>query len=136
MDGEVPRITNRALQDSVDDVIMQVNRDNVLGVRKVLIEEAEGLDKAINDAVYAPASPPLPGRMGVPGHGVWVGRCSDDPISGPAQISFNRKIAAVIQPCRDYVDGLGIAGEQLGEVAKQYGYTEDEIQEHFRSFTR
>lgn len=136
MDGDVPRIANRVLQDSVDNVIMQVNQDNVLGVRKVLLEEAERLDEAINDAVYAPASPPLSGRMGEPGHGVWVGRCSDDPISGPAQISFNRKIAAAIEQCRDYVDGLGVAGEQLGVVAQQYGFTEDEIQAHPRSFSR
>lgn len=134
MDGDVPRIANPALQDSVDHMIMQVNRDTVLVARKVLIDEAEQLKKAINDVVYVPASPPLPGRMGTPGRGVWVGRCSDDPVSGPAQVSFNAKIAAVIKECRDYVDGLGLAGEQLGAVAKRYGYTEDEIQAHFRSF--
>lgn len=74
MHGEVSRIANAALQSSVDHVLLQVDRENVLGVRKVLIEEARRLDKEIKDVVDVPPSPQLPGRMGQPGNGVWVGR--------------------------------------------------------------
>lgn len=98
----------------MDDVLLQVNRENVLGIRRVFIEEARQLDKAINDVADVPPSRPLPGRMGQPGYGVWVGRCSDDPLSGPAQVAFNRKITGVIEQCRRYVDGLAMAGEQIG----------------------
>lgn len=136
MDGEVPQIANPALQSSVDHVLMQVNPENVLGVRKVLIEEAELLAKEIRKVANVPAPLPLPGRMGQPGYGVWVGRCSDDPVSGPAQISFNRKIAQAIEEAWKYVEDLGLAGEQLGAAARRYGYTENEIQSHFSSFKR
>lgn len=136
MEGDVPRIANPDLQASVDGVLLQVNPENVLGIRKVLIEEAVQLEQALKDATDAPPPPPLLGRQGQPGYGVWVGRCSDDPISGPAQVSFNRKIAEVVQNCRAYIDGLALAGEQVGAAAKLYGFTEDEIQSNFKSFSR
>ncbi|MDN5917844.1 MAG: hypothetical protein L0I76_22570 [Pseudonocardia sp.] len=136
MTGAVPRITNGHLQASVDDVIMRVDRDSVLGVRKVLLEEADELHQAMTDATLEVPPASMPGRMGTPGQGVWIGRCSDDPISGPAQISFNRKIAAAVEPCWQYIQDLRLAGEQLAEVAKQYGHTEQQIQDHFRSAGR
>lgn len=78
----------------------------------------------------------VPGRMGVPGQGVWVGRCSDDPISGPAQKSFNDKIEALLRPCWQYIADLRTGGEQLVDVARRYGWTEEEIASHFRSAGR
>ncbi|MBW0101387.1 hypothetical protein [Pseudonocardia sp. KRD291] len=136
MTGAVPRIANTHLQSSVDDVIMRVDRDSVLGARKVLLEEAEELHRAMTDATRYQPTMPAPGRMGAPGQGVWVGRCSDDPISAPAQISFNHKIAAALEPCWRYIEDLRLAGAQLAEVAERYGHTEQEIEDHFRSVTR
>lgn len=136
MTGAVPRITNARLQASVDDVIMQVDQDTVLAARKALLAEADELYQAMMDATGSWAPTQIPGRMGAPGQGVWVGRCSDDPISAPAQISFNRKIADALAPCWKYIHDLDLAGRQLEEVAKRYGYTEQQIQDHFRSASR
>ena len=77
---------------------------------------------------------PLPGRMGSPGHGVWIGRCSDDPISGPAQVSFNRKINTMLRPCWQYIWDLRTGGDQLAEAARRYGHTEDEIAASLQRF--
>lgn len=133
MTAPVPRITNHALQESVDAVLMQVDRDTILRARAVLLHEADQLDDELYRATSPMPTGPLQGRMGEPGHGVWIGRCSDDPISGPAQISFNAKIDAALQPCRDYIRDLRIAGEQLGTAALRYGYTEEEVRASFRS---
>ncbi|RZT88221.1 hypothetical protein EV383_5159 [Pseudonocardia sediminis] len=132
MTSPVPRITNPALQSSVDDVLMQVDRDTVLKARDVLLTEAAELDKQLSVVMKKPASTPLPGRMGEPGHGVWIGRCSDDPVSGPAQLSFNTKIEAMLQPCSAYIADLRLAGEQLAEAARQYGHTDDAIYKDFK----
>lgn len=128
----VPRIANTALQESVDGVLMQVDRDTVLRARAVLMQEADELEEAMREATAARPEMRLPGRMGSPGQGVWVGRCSDDPISGPAQISFNRKIDAMLKPCWQYIYDLRTGGEQLAEAARRYGYTEDEVLASFR----
>lgn len=133
MTSPVPRIANAALQESVDGVLMQVDRDTVLRARAVLMREADELEDAMRTATRYPPSRPLPGRQGEPGHGVWVGRCSEDPISGPAQISFNHKISAMLEPCWQYIADLRTGGDQLGEAAKQYGYTEAEVADSFRS---
>ncbi|MDN5918015.1 MAG: hypothetical protein L0I76_23460 [Pseudonocardia sp.] len=133
MTSPVPRIANAHLQSSIDHVLMQVDRDTVLKARAVLMQEADELEDAMTRATGGAPPTALPGRMGQPGHGVWVGRCSDDPISGPAQISFNRKIDAVLEPCRQYIRDLRISGEQLGAAARRYGYTEDEIRDSFRA---
>lgn len=129
----MPRITNSALQSSIDDVLTQVDRDTVLRARAVLMQEADDLEREMRKATEFPHSWPLPGRQGEPGRGVWIGRPADDPISGPAQISFNRKIDAMLQPCWQYIADLRTGGAQLGEAAKQYGYTETEVAESFRS---
>lgn len=136
MSGAVPRITNTQLQASVDALVMQVDRDTILGARKVLLTEANELNQAMVEATLFIPSTPMPGRMGAPGQGVWIGRCSDDPVSGPAQVSFNRKINAALEPCRKYIADLRLAGEQLADVARRYGITEDQIQADFRSAPR
>ncbi|MBW0103757.1 hypothetical protein [Pseudonocardia sp. KRD291] len=133
MTSPVPRIADPALQSSVDHMLMQVDRDTVLKARAVLMQEAEELEEAMRRATRRTRSTPLPGRQGEPGCGVWVGRCSDDPVSGPAQISFNRKIDAVLEPCWRYIADLRTGGQQLAEAAEQYGYTETEVADSFRS---
>lgn len=132
MTGPAPRIANAALQASVDGVLMQVDRDTVLKARAVLLHEADELEEAMREATAARPEMRLPGGMGSPGQGVWVGRCSDDPISGPAQLSFNRKIDALLQPCWQHIHDLRTGGEQLAEAARRYGYTEGEILASFR----
>lgn len=135
MSGAVPRITNTQLQASVDALVMQVDRDTILGARKVLLTEANELHQAMRDATRYFPTMPAPGRMGSPGQGVWVGRCSDDPVSGPAQVSFNRDIAAALEPCWQYINDLRLAGKQLADVAKHYGFTEQQVEDHFKSVT-
>lgn len=123
------------LQESVDGVIMQVNRDTVLRAANVFRDEAASLKEEMvrattrTDRAVTDGSGLYP--MCTPGRGVYVGECSKDPVSGPAAISFNRKIDAMLKPCWDYIAGLETAALQLHDVARRYGYMEDEIANSF-----
>lgn len=99
----------------------------------MLLAEADHLERALQDVTDVPPEAPIAGRMGEPGRGVWVGRCSNDPISGPAQVSFNNKIRNLLKPCADYIADLRTAGAQLADAAKRYGYTEEEVLDSFAS---
>lgn len=129
-------IGNPQLRGAVDNLITQVTPDNVLGVRRVLLEEVQRLRDVI-DANHQPSDydiAPGGGRgMGQPGVGFTIGRCSDDPISRPAQISFQRKIDAVVAQCRQYVTDLNSAAESLADIARRYDYTEEQIEGSFKS---
>lgn len=67
MSGAVPRITDAQLQASVDDLVMQVDRDTVQGARTVLLTEADELYQAMMDATASWTPAQIPGRMGAPG---------------------------------------------------------------------
>lgn len=127
-------IGNPQLRGAVDNLVTQVTPDNVLAVRKVLMEEVIRLQKTIKQyelpTDYA-TGPTGTATMGTAGSGFHIGRCSDDPISGPAQISFNRKIDAVVESCRAYVADLNAAADTLADIARGYQYTEDQIANSF-----
>lgn len=136
----VPEIANPQLRGAVDNLITQVTPENILDVRKVLLDEAAHLRETIRKheqpGGFAPTGPGGTPEMGTPGSGFWVGRCSDDPISGPAALSFNTKIQKVVQNCKDYVSDLEAAGEQLAQIARGYGLTEDAIRTSFTQVAR
>ncbi|RZT88095.1 hypothetical protein EV383_5031 [Pseudonocardia sediminis] len=129
-------IVNPHLRGAVDHLMTQVTPENVLGVRKVLLQEVRRLrdtiDRYENPSDFA-GEPEAPGRMGTPASGFRIGRCSDDPVSGPAQISFQRKIDAVVGDCKRYVADLNTAAEGLKDVARRYSLTEEQIEQSFES---
>ncbi|MFC5995996.1 hypothetical protein ACFQE5_17460 [Pseudonocardia hispaniensis] len=103
-------------QSAVDSLRMQVDRDTVLQARAALLEETLRLRRAL--LVHASDE--------------GIGLCGGDPISPVAAQAFNERIGALLEHCRRYTDDLETAGHTLGEIARRYGHTEDDIA---RSFT-
>lgn len=103
------------LGTAVEALALQVDRGTVLQARAVLLGEAQRLRDAIR----------------LHGTGATVGRCGGDPVSADAAAAFTERIAKLLQVCDEYVHGLERAGGELGRVARDYGYTEDEIAASF-----
>lgn len=95
---------------------MQVDRDTVLQTRAALLGEAERLRLAIQ-------------RHGSYAH---VGLCGGDPVSKDASAAFNERIGALIDRCWRYTVDLESAADTLSDIARRYGYTEDQIAASFR----
>lgn len=112
----VPRMTmpmdpvRAEFQDAVQDLRMQVDRTTVLQARAALLGEAIRLRKALRQ--YG---------------GSRVGLCGGDPVSPIAAQAFNERIDGLLNWCYQYTDDLEGAGHGLGDMARAYGYTEDEI---------
>ncbi|WP_232662810.1 hypothetical protein [Pseudonocardia sp. TRM90224] len=105
------------LDAAVASVAMQVNRDNVLKARAVLMAEADRLDDVLTNA-----------RNNNPG----IGLCGGDPVSRDAQAAFNERIEALFEGCKQYNSDLREAASALDETARFYGYTDDEIANSYR----
>ncbi|MDT7633807.1 MAG: hypothetical protein QOI50_5737 [Pseudonocardiales bacterium] len=110
---EPPVNMRRSLSSAMHSVGLQVDRDNVLRVRSVLLTEAEKL----LDAVTRPMS-----------ERPWVDLCGADPVSGEASSAFNARIQILVDHCRQYALQLEQAANSLDRIARNYGYTEAEIQ--------
>jgi len=110
---EPPVNMRRSLSSAMHSVGLQVDRDNVLRVRSVLLTEAEKL----RDAVARPMS-----------ERPWVDLCGADPVSGEASSAFNARIQILVDHCRQYALQLEQAANSLDRIARNYGYTEAEIQ--------
>jgi uncharacterized protein YukE len=107
-----------SLSSAVNNVNLQVTSENVLDVRKILLQEADRLQKyGGQDAVMTQL----------------VGLCGGDPVSQQAAQAFNQRIRQEIQRCQDYARELRNAGNSLDQVAKNYGYTEEQIEDSFKS---
>ena len=100
---------------SVQSLTMQVDRETVLQARAAVLAEAFRLRAAIHKH----------------GPGLGIGLCGGDPVSGDARAAFNERIGVLIDQCRQYTDDLEAAGHALGDTARSYGYTEDEITASF-----
>jgi hypothetical protein len=96
---------------------MQVNRDNVLRARGILLAEADRLDREM--VRLGTAMPPLTD-------------CGDDPVSRDATPAFTQRIAALIEQCLQYNRDLREAAYALDAAARSYGWTEEEIATSFR----
>jgi hypothetical protein len=114
---ELPVNMLRSLSSAMRSVGLQVNRDNVLRVRSVLLTEAARL----LDAVTGPMSDQP-----------WVDLCGADPVSGEASSAFNSRIEMLVERCRQYARQLEKAGHSLDGIARHYGYTEAEIEASFQ----
>jgi len=97
---------------------MQVTPTNVLQIRNALLAESDLLGDRINLA-RAQAQ---------------VGKPGQDPVSQVAADGFNAKIKALMDQCQAYVDALVEAAGELGQMAKSYGHTEQQIANSFKKF--
>jgi hypothetical protein len=107
-------------QAALDSVAMQVTPENVLQARAALLTNAEKINDYLRSA----------DRAG------WqlIGLCGGDPISRQAQVAFSHRIQQhAIQPAEQYVAELLKGAEQLAEVARSFGVTEQRITGSFRS---
>lgn len=100
---------------AVDALAMQVDRDTVLQARKVILDEALRLRRAI----LATASVSN------------FGLCGADPVSEDARLAFGDRILAMAEGCRQHAGDLESAAATLADVGRRYGFTEDEIAASF-----
>jgi hypothetical protein len=113
---EMPASWRASLGSAMHGVRMQVDRENVLTVRSVLLGEAERLAE-------------LARRAGA--RTDWVGRCGGDPVSVEVAEAFNARIGQVVEQCRRYAAQLREAGTSLDDIARRYGYTDAQIAASF-----
>ena len=111
-----PRTMGPVMQSDMDRAMMQVNPNNVLDVRKAILTEADDLRTYV--------------RMH--SHDLKVGLCGSDPVSPLAAQAFNEKIDAHLKEIDTYLRSLRDVGEQLAQVARNYGHTEAEITASFQ----
>lgn len=104
------------LDAAVADVGMQVTRDNVLQARAALLAEADRLDAALAHEA---------------GDMKNVGLCGGDPVSADAAPAFDERVMLLLEQCKAYNKHLREAAASLHDVARSYGYTEDEISSSF-----
>ena len=105
-----------SLSSDATEVTLQVTPDNVLSVRKVLLEEADRLIRSAK-----PTATPV------------VGLCGGDPLSRDAQAAFNDRIERLLRTCAQHGNELKSAGAALAATARHYGYTEEQIEASLRS---
>ncbi len=97
---------------------MNVNRDNVLQARAVILTEAEDLMRYMQDE-FLNSEP--------------IGLCGGDPISRDAKRLFTAKIQDnVLAPTQQYIQRLQELAEELAGTARSYGLTEQQIADSFR----
>lgn len=101
-----------------DSLLVQVDPDNILQVRNAYLTQQQRLTDAVL-AARRDRTRILPGR---------------DPISVDYADVFGQKVNTVVDRFRAHVDELREATNRLGEAAREYGFTEDEIEGSFRDF--
>lgn len=105
---------------SSDSLLIQVDSRNILQVRNAYVAQQERLVDALRAAQNSRSRTGLaPGR---------------DPISVDYADIFGRKVDTVVDRFRDHVAELREATNRLGEAAREYGFTEDEIEQSFTDF--
>lgn len=102
---------NEALVADLDNLGLQVNKDNVLNVHKLLYSEVLRLRTGMRQQDYK----------------FVMGECGTDPVSPEAAQAFTAKMTRLRDHCNNYVDILASAAEQLNQNARTYGYTEEQI---------
>lgn len=104
----------------MNGVALQVTPENVLRARDALLAEAESFHDFLTTTFMD--------RRDL------VGLCGGDPISEQAQKAFSQRIHQnAVAPARQYVQELMKGAEQLAEVARGFGFTEQQIADSFRS---
>jgi hypothetical protein len=101
-----------------------VNKDNVLAARKAVLEAVEEAEEKLrrlrNKLIIDPPA--------------------KDDISVAAATAWNRNLLTNEESHYNrllgYVDKIRELGEQLGEAARQYGFTEEQIEASFKTVDR
>lgn len=101
---------------------LRITPANVMQVRNALLAESQ----LMRDQVAMM-------KMNV---GMGVGRPGLDRVSERAEPEFNAKIGAMLEQWAAYVDALKAGAEELGQMARRYGHTEDQLAASFRRFQR
>ncbi|SDW79509.1 hypothetical protein SAMN05216215_1005156 [Saccharopolyspora shandongensis] len=97
-----------------------VNKDNVLEVRKAILMAAEDAKfKLMELAPSLRVSSPAADDISKTASSVWTANLIGNPDS-----HFQRLV--------QYVENVIDLGDQVGEAAKQYGFTDDEIKASFQ----
>ncbi len=117
----IPGWARPDLDAAVAAVGLQVNRDNVLQARNILLAEADRLDDELNKVMR---------------RDLHIGDCGGDPVSPNATLGFNQRIDVLVGQCRQYNEDLRQAARELDVTARTYGWTEEEIAASFPSAPR
>jgi hypothetical protein len=105
------------LDAAVAAVAVQVNRDNVLQARNILLAEADRLDLELNRLI---------------GGNYRIRDCGEDPVSVDATTGFNQRIDDLVGQCKRYNEDLRQAARALDATARSYGWTDEEIAASFQ----
>lgn len=119
--GPNPTEHERLLAADLDHLGMQVTRETVLGIRNVLLGAADRYYAALDAQA---------------GRSIRVGPPGGDPISPLAANELNRKADALHDEYRKIADGFKRAGNNLTQIARNYGYTEQTIADSFRKYVK
>jgi hypothetical protein len=87
--------------------------DNVLYVRKAILDECEELNASLV-AVTTEIS-------------TMAHRYGDDPVSGDASVAFPERVAELFKQCGSRVTELNTIAESLADAARAYGFTEEQL---------
>lgn len=118
--GPNPTEHERLLAADLDHLGMQVNRETVLGIRNVLLGASDRYYAALDTVMQNV-------RVGPPG---------GDPISPLAANELNRKADALRVEFRKIADHYRRAGNNLTQIARNYGFTEQAIADSFRKYEK
>jgi hypothetical protein len=117
--GPNPTEHERLLAADLDHLGMQVTKETVLQIRNVLLGASRRMYAALD-------------TQG--GRTIRVGPPGGDPISPKAADELNRKADALRDEYRAIADGYRRAGDNLTQIARNYGYTEQAIADSFRKY--
>lgn len=100
-----------------DSLLTQIHIGNVLQVRNVLLRQQMDIEKLLTDAKQ----------------NLQLGRAGGDPISADVTPLFQAKIDQLLSVHWAHVHELTEATERLRQAALHYGFTDDEVDDSFRS---
>jgi hypothetical protein len=92
---------------------LSVDAENVLYVRKAILDEYESLLQVLVQETRGSAAYPTP--------------YGGDPVSSDAAVAFPERVAVLLEQCKTHVMSLLAMADKLKEAALAYGYTESEI---------
>lgn len=99
-----------------DSLLAQVNAANVLAVHRALRTQFESMLAALGDVAWMNDIP----------------ACAEDPVSKDAKAQFQPKVRAILEVHTAHCNEVKEAADRLREAARQYGFTENEIEASFR----
>jgi hypothetical protein len=100
-------------------VLLQVTPENVLEVRRVVLDAADRLKSYLTTNLLTAE---------------YVGLCGGDPVSEQARLAFSDRISQITANVSMFGLQLLRAGDQLTSIAEAYGFAEGELAASFTSF--